>query len=69
MEYNEEHGIIPQTIVKKDVREILEISTHEEYEKKGKGPKTPHDSSRAELRATIEQLTNEMKAAAQIAGI
>ena len=26
--YNEEHGIIPQTI-KKDVREIIEISTHE----------------------------------------
>ena len=33
--YNEEHGIIPQTI-KKDVREILEISTKESAESKGK---------------------------------
>src|SRR5699024_8714994 len=28
LKYNEEHGIVPQTI-KKDVREILEISTRE----------------------------------------
>ena len=36
--YNKEHGIVPQTI-KKDVREILEISTKEHTEKLGKGKK------------------------------
>ena len=45
--YNEEHGIVPQTI-KKDVREILEISTREHTEKLGKGKKR---MSQTELRA------------------
>lgn len=62
LKYNEEHGIVPQTI-KKDVREILEISTHEHTEKMGKGKKR---MSQTELRATIEKLTAEMKNAAQI---
>ena len=60
--YNEEHGIVPQTI-KKDVREILEISTKEHTEKLGKGKKR---MSQTELRLTIEKLTAEMKNAAQI---
>ena len=60
--YNKEHGIVPQTI-KKDVREILEISTKEHTEKLGKGKKR---MSQTELRLTIEKLTAEMKNAAQI---
>ena len=59
--YNEEHGIVPQTI-KKDVREILEISTKEHTEKLGKGKKR---MSQTELRLTIEKLTAEMKRAAK----
>lgn len=62
LKYNEEHGIVPQTI-KKDVREILEISTHEHTDKLGKGKKR---MTQTELRATIEKLTAEMKSAAQI---
>ena len=56
--YNEEHGIIPQTI-KKDVREIIEISTHE-------GEKGSRRLTRAQREAMIKQLTAEMKAAAKI---
>ena len=56
--YNEEHGIIPQTI-KKDVREIIEISTHE-------GEKSTRRLTRAQREAMIKQLTAEMKAAAKI---
>lgn len=56
--YNEEHGIIPQTI-KKDVREIIEISTHE-------GEKSTRQLTRAQREAMIKQLTAEMKAAAKI---
>ena len=48
--YNKEHGIVPQTI-KKDVREILEISTKEHTEKLGKGKKR---MSQTELRLTCE---------------
>ena len=62
LKYNEEHGIVPQTI-KKDVREILEISTREHTDKLGKGKKR---MTQTELRATIEKLTAEMKSAAQI---
>ena len=62
LKYNEEHGIVPQTI-QKDVREILEISTREQTDKLGKGKKR---LSQTELRMTIEKLTAEMKSAAQI---
>ena len=56
--YNEEHGIIPKTI-KKDVREILEISSS--------NPEKSHKRmSRAEKEQMIKQLTAEMKAAAKI---
>ena len=55
--YNEEHGIIPQTITK-DVREILEISSKD---KSGK-----RRMSRDEKQKLIIRLTEEMKAAAKI---
>lgn len=56
--YNREHGIVPKTI-KKDVREILEISSSNNDK--------PHKRmSRAEKDRMIKQLTAEMKAAAKI---
>lgn len=58
--YNEEHGIIPKTIVKK-VNEILEISTHSEDEDKDIKKLT-----KAQKQQLIESLTKEMKAAAKL---
>ena len=58
--YNREHGVTPRTI-RKDVAEILEISTHKEDGKKKKKKYTP-----AEKRMMIEKLTKEMKAAAKL---
>ena len=61
MKYNEEHGITPTTI-RKDVREILEISTHEKGDKKSTGKKM----SRKDAQEKINRLTQEMKNAAKI---
>ena len=58
--YNEEHGIVPRTIVKK-VSEILEISTHSESEFKN-----AKKLSKAQRQQLIESLTKEMKAAARL---
>ena len=63
MKYNEEHHIVPQTIVKK-VSDVLEISSHKEDAAPGKGKK--RKLSAAERKQMIEQLTREMKAAAKI---
>ncbi len=60
MKYNEEHGIIPKTIVKK-VSEILEISTHTDSEFKNTKKLT-----KAQKQQLIESLTKEMKAAAKL---
>ena len=56
--YNEEHGIVPKTIIK-DVHEILEISSHEK-------DKPSRRLTRAQREEMIKQLTAEMKAAAKI---
>ena len=60
MRYNEEHGIVPKTILK-DVRDILEITP------KNKGLDKPEKRlNRAERMQRIEQLTREMKNAARL---
>lgn len=56
--YNTQHGIVPKTI-RKDVRDVLEISS-------GKEQKSGRKLSRAEREQMIKQLTAEMKAAAKI---
>ncbi len=58
--YNEEHGIVPQTIIK-DVREIIEISTHADDDAKTYARMSRHDKE-----VLIAKLTAEMKAAAKI---
>lgn len=58
--YNEDHGIVPKTIVKK-VSEILEISTHSDSEFKN-----TKKLSKAQRQQLIESLTKEMKAAAKL---
>lgn len=60
--YNEEHGIIPQTI-QKEVREILEISAKDETESRTKNTKR---MTHKEREALIAKLTAEMKNAAKI---
>ena len=60
MKYNEEHGIVPKTIIK-EVRDVLEIS--------GSGKKSDVDGkqlSRAERDALIKKLSAEMKKAASL---
>lgn len=59
MAYNEEHGIIPQTIVK-DVHEIIEISAKDDSDK------PISKMSKKEREELIVRLTAEMKAAAKI---
>ncbi|HBT64859.1 MAG TPA: excinuclease ABC subunit B [Ruminococcaceae bacterium] len=58
MQYNQKHGITPRSI-NKDVREIIEITSH------GKSAdKSSKKLSRAERMKLIEELTREMKNAA-----
>lgn len=57
--YNRKHGIVPQTI-KKNVHDVIEISSHAADEKSEK------KLSRKEREALILKLTKEMKAAAKI---
>ncbi len=61
MKYNEEHGIIPQTI-RKDVREILEISSKDNIQERV----AKRRLSEREKNELIEKLTKEMRAAAQL---
>lgn len=63
MAYNEAHGITPKTI-KKDVREVLEISSKEETEKSVK--KAQKQMSPRERHELIKKLTAEMQNAAKI---
>ena len=58
--YNEEHGIVPKTIVKK-VSDIIEISTHSDSEFKN-----TKKLSKAQRQQLIDSLTKEMKTAARL---
>ncbi|MBR4223598.1 MAG: excinuclease ABC subunit UvrB [Oscillospiraceae bacterium] len=58
--YNEEHGIVPVTIIK-DVRDVLEISTKEEVSQKSEKKLT-----RQEKQELIKELTAQMKEAAKL---
>ncbi len=60
MKYNEEHGIVPKTIIKK-VNDIIEISSKTDEKLRSKTK-----MSKAEREKLIAQLTKEMKAAAKL---
>ena len=62
MKFNEEHGIVPKTIVK-DIRDVIEISTKEEVEYEAR-QKTK--LSKQETAKLIDKLTKEMKEAAKL---
>lgn len=59
--YNEEHGIVPKTIIK-GIRDVLEITSKKNVEEKSKAKKM----TAAEKKAMIEKLTEEMKNAAKL---
>ncbi len=59
--YNEEHGIVPKTIVK-DIRDIIEISTAADTATKANGVRM----TSAERKKLIEQLESKMRKAAQM---
>ncbi|MBQ2780379.1 MAG: excinuclease ABC subunit UvrB, partial [Clostridia bacterium] len=59
MRYNAENGITPKTI-RKDVRDVLEISSKDTSDKKDK------KLSKAEKMQLIDRLTKEMRAAARL---
>lgn len=61
LEFNENHGIVPKTI-RKDIREVLEISTKEKVSKETDGKKL----SKKEKLELIEKLKKEMKEAAKM---
>ena len=64
--YNQKHGIVPKTILKK-VADVLEISTREERSGgKKTGKKEAGRLTAAQKQQRIEQLTREMKAAAKL---
>ena len=60
MQYNEEHGIIPKTIIK-DVRDIIEITSKKKEAEEEKSPLSP-----LEKQKQIELLTIQMKEAAKL---
>ena len=59
-EYNEKHSIVPKTIIK-DVRDILEITSHEK-----KDTDTSKRLTRGEKQQLISELTKQMKEAARL---
>ncbi len=62
IKFNEEHGIIPKTI-KKDIRDVIEISSKEEVEYSAR---QKSKLSKRETLALIDKLTKQMKEAAKM---
>ncbi len=62
MKFNEEHGIVPKTIVK-DIRDVIEISTKEEVEYSAR---QRSKLSKRETEELIDKLTKQMKEAAKM---
>lgn len=64
--YNEEHGIIPKTVVK-GIRDIIEIGKTEDSAASKKGKKAAKDKklSSAEREKLIEELTKQMREASR----
>ena len=61
LKYNEEHGIVPKTIIK-DIRDVIEISTKEEVS----GKTAKKSMSKKEKEELIAKLTVQMKEAAKL---
>ncbi len=59
--YNQAHGIVPKTI-QKDIRDVIEITSKKEVEKKTSGKKLKGK----EKQELIDQLTKQMKEAAKL---
>jgi len=62
MKFNEEHGIVPKTI-KKDIRDVIEISSKEEVEYSAR---QKAKLSKRETEELINKLTKQMKEAAKM---
>lgn len=62
IKYNEDHGIVPKTIIKK-VSDIIEITQHD---KDGKSKKNGKSLTRSEREHLIKELTKQMKEAAKL---
>ncbi|MDO5125927.1 MAG: excinuclease ABC subunit UvrB [Ruminococcus sp.] len=62
MKFNEEHGIVPKTI-KKDIRDVIEISSKEEVEYSAR---QKAKLSKRETEALVAKLTKQMKEAAKM---
>jgi excinuclease ABC subunit B len=61
--YNEEHGIVPKTVVK-GVRDVIEIGTTEEKGSKKRGASAADKKlTSAQREQLIEELTKQMKSA------
>ena len=58
MEYNERHGIVPQTVIK-DIRDVIDISAKDKKGEKKQRKLSPKDKEKL-----IEQLSAEMRSAA-----
>ena len=62
MKFNEEHGIVPKTIVK-DIRDVIDISSKEEVEYSAR---QKSKLSKEETARLIDSLTKQMKEAAKL---
>ena len=64
MKYNEEHGIVPKTIIK-DIRDVIEATTVAEESSEYKISKESSTLTEKEKKKLIKQYTEEMKDAAK----